>query len=409
MALRLVRATSDGVGFVSPELSLVDPALAEAVRATPDAIVVGAAGETADWHGAVGVVALPSTTAYDTPDLLLERHGLKLELASRDGARTWRLTAARGEVVETTSSGPGVPPEIESLLTNVVLGSELVQVPVRSADPDVRRLENQLGQQRHALVKYDVGVRIASDPESLHQLRVASRRIRAFLAVGRELVDQEWARELKDGMQALGRASTDARDIDILLERVRDRIRTFDPRDQEAAETLLRVLEEDRRALQYALIDVLNSALHRRVLDRLALPVVPAPTPPSRKLDKLAARELRRLVARVRRLGKRPGDDQLHALRIKVKRVRYATELGGAPADKRARRVVRAATRMQDVLGEHQDAVVGEERLREVAYRYDDSGVAFAAGQLAERERIRRGEIQARLPAAWKKLRKLAR
>ena len=407
MALRLVRATSDGVGSVSPELSLVDPALAEAVRATPDAIVVGAAGATADWHGAASA-ALASTT-YDTPDLLLERHGLKLELASRDGARTWRLTAARGEVVETTSSGPGVPPEIESLLTNVVLGSELGQVPVRSADPDVRRLEGQLGQQRHALIKYDVGVRIASDPESLHQLRVASRRIRAFLAVGRELVDQEWARELKDGMQALGRASTDARDIDILLEKVRDRIRTFDPRDREAAETLLRVLEEDRRALQYALIDVLNSALHRRVLDRLALPVVPAPTPPSRKLDQLAARELRRLVARVRRLGKRPGDEQLHALRIKVKRVRYATELGGAPADKRARRVVKAATRMQDVLGEHQDAAVGEERLREVAYRYDDSGVAFAAGQLAERERIRRGEIQQRLPAAWKRLRKLAR
>jgi CHAD domain-containing protein len=408
MALRLVRATSEGVGSVSPELSLVDPALAEAVRATPDAIVVGAAGEAADWHGAAGA-ALPGTTAYDTPDLLLERHGLKLELGSSDGARTWRLTAARGEVVETTSSGPGVPPEIESLLTNVVLGSKLVQVPVRSADPDVRRLEDRLGQQRHALVKYDVGVRIASDPESLHQLRVASRRIRAFLAVGRELVDQEWARELKDGMQALGRASTDARDIDILLEKVRDRIRTFDPRDQEAAETLLRVLEEDRRALQYALIDVLNSALHRRVLDRLALPVVPAPEPPRRKLDQLAARELRRLVARVRRLGKRPGDEQLHDLRIKVKRVRYATELGGAPTDKRARRVVKAATRMQDVLGEHQDAAVGEERLREVAYRYDDTGVAFAAGQFAERERIRRGEIQQRLPAAWKKLRKLAR
>jgi CHAD domain-containing protein len=407
MALRLVRATSDGVGSVSPELSLVDPALAEAVRATPDAIVVGAPGDTPAWHGAAS--AVPSTTAYDTPDLLLERHGLKLELASRDGARTWRLTAARGEVVETTASGPGVPAEIESLLTNVVLGSELVQVPARSVDPDVRRLEDHLGAQRHALVRYDVGARIASDPESLHQLRVASRRIRAFLAVGRELVDQEWARELKDGMQALGRASADARDLDILLETVRDRIRSFDPRDQEAAETLLRLLEEDRRALQHALIAVLNSDVHRRALDRLALPAVPAPAPPSRKLDQLAARELRRLVARVRRLGKRPGDDQLHDLRIKVKRVRYATELGGAPKDKRARRVVKAATRVQDVLGEHQDAAVGEERLREVAYRYDDSGVAFAAGRLAERERIRRAEIQQRLPAAWKKLRKLAR
>jgi CHAD domain-containing protein len=408
MALRLVRATSDGVGSVSPELSLVDPVLAEAVRATPDAIVVGAPGDTFDWHGPASG-ALPNATAYDTPDLLLERHGLKLELVNGDGARTWRLTAARGEVVETTTSDPGVPQEIESLLTNVVLGSELVQVPTRSADPDVRRLEAHLGEQRHALVKYDVGVRIASDPESLHQLRVASRRIRAFLAVGRALVDEEWARELTDGMRALGRASTDARDIDILLEKVRDRSRSFDPRDQDSAETLLRALEEDRRALQHALIDVLNSGLHRRVLDRLALPVVPAPVPPARRLDQLAARELRRLVARVRRLGKRPGDRQLHDLRIRVKRVRYATELGGAPADKRARRVIKAATRMQDALGEHQDAVVGEERLREVAYRYDDSGVAFAAGRLAERERIRRHEIQQRLPAAWRKLRKLAR
>jgi CHAD domain-containing protein len=408
MALRLVRATSDGVGSVSPELSLVDPALAEAVRVTPDAIVVGAAAGTADWHGAPSSLQ-SSTMAYDTPDLLLERHGLKLELISGGGERTWRLTAARGEVVETTTVGPGVPPEIESLLTNVVLGAELVHVPIRSTDPDVRRLEDHLGEQHHALVKYDVGVRIASDPESLHQLRVASRRIRAFLAVGRDLVEEEWARELRDGMRALGRASADARDVDILLEKVGDRISFFDPRDQLAVETLLRALEEDRRALQHALIDVLNSGLHRRVLDRLALPVAPAPVPPPRKLDRLAARELRRLSARVRRLGRRPSDEDLHGLRIKVKQVRYATELGGAPADKRARRVIRAATRMQDILGEHQDAVVGEERLREVAYRYDDSGVAFVAGRLAERERIRRGEIQRRLPAAWKKLRKLVR
>jgi CHAD domain-containing protein len=408
MALRLVRATSGGVGSVSPELSLVDPALAATVRGTPDAVVVGAAAETPDWHGAARS-ATPSTTTYDTRDLLLERHGLRLELVSDGPTRTWRLTAARGEVVETTSAGPGVPPEIESLLTNVVVGAQLVRVPTRSIDPDIRRLEDSIAQQQHALVRHDVGVRIASDPESLHQLRVASRRIRTFLAVGRDLVDEEWARELKSGMRELGRASTEARDLDILLEKVSDQIGAFDPRDRAGGETLLRTLEEDRRALQHALVDLLDSGSHRRVLDQLALPAVPAAAPPARKLDKLAARELRRLVARVRRLGKHPGDEQLHDLRIKVKRVRYATELGGAPADKRARRVVKAATQLQDILGEHQDASVGEERLRQVAHRYDDSGVAFAAGRLAERERIRRGEIHRRLPPAWKKLRKLSR
>jgi CHAD domain-containing protein len=137
--------------------------------------------------------------------------------------------------------------------------------------------------------------------------------------------------------------------------------------------------------------------------------VVPAPVPPARKLDRLAARELRRLVVRVRRLGRHPSDAALHDLRIRVKRVRYATELGGARGGKRTRRVVKAATRLQEILGEHQDAAVGEARLRELAYRYDSSGVAFAAGRIAERERMRRGEIHQRLPAAWKKLRRLTR
>jgi CHAD domain-containing protein len=210
-------------------------------------------------------------------------------------------------------------------------------------------------------------------------------------------------------MRALGRASNEARDIDILLDRLRDQLRAFDPHDQAAGTALIRTLEEDRRDLQEALVAVLNSNSYRRVLDRMALPAAPASASSTRKLDQIASRELRGLVARVRSLGKRPGNEALHDLRIQVKRVRYATELGGAPSDKRSRRVVDAATRMQDILGEHQDSVVGEERLREVAYRFDESGVAFVAGRLAERERTRQSEIQQDLPSAWKQLRKLAR
>jgi CHAD domain-containing protein len=412
MALRLVRTTSGGVGSVSPELALVDPPLAAAVRVTPDAVVVGAQTETPGWGDASTATngdARASVTVYDTRDLLLERHGLKLELICRGAMRTWRLTAARGEVVEATAAASGVPREVESLLRNVVLGDELVEVPERSSDPEVRRLEQQIAQQHHSLVKHDVGARIASDPESLHQLRVASRRVRTYLSVGRDLVDGEWAGGIKAGMRELGKATSDARDLDILLDKVRAHVRAFDPRDRAAGEALLRTLEEDRRALQHALVDVLDSGSHRRVLERLALPAVPARASAPRKLDQLASRELRRLVARVRRLGKRPADAELHGLRIRVKKVRYATELAGARPDKRSRRVIKAATRMQDILGEHQDSTVGEERLRRVAYRYDASGVAFAAGRLAERERLGRLEIQQRLPAAWRELRKLAR
>jgi CHAD domain-containing protein len=413
--LRLVRANAGGVGSVSPELALVDPPLAAAVRVTPDAVVVtDSTGRRPDSHRepALPVLngAFPTTSAlYDTRDLLLERHGLKLELTSDGVSRTWRLTAARGEVVEATEDGHGVPHGIESLLRNVALGEELVHVPARSRDPEIRRLEDHVANQRHSLVKHDVGARIASDPESLHQLRVAARRVRASLAVARDLVDDEWAAEINDGMRDLGRASNEARDIDILLERLQDQIRDLDLRDQGAGAALLRTLEEDRVILQQALVGVLNGGSYRRVLDRMALPAAPAGVPPARTLSQLAGRELRRLVVRVRKLGKRPGDEALHDLRINVKRVRYATELGGSPSDKNARQVIKTATRMQDVLGEHQDSVVGEERLRDLAYKLDESGIAFVAGRLAEQERLRRNGIDARLPSAWKKLRTLAR
>jgi CHAD domain-containing protein len=419
--LRLVRATSGGIGPVSPELALVDPPLAATARVTPEAVVISEVEAERPPHvngfPSERSATLPSDAddqpstpvVYDTRDLVLERHGLKLELIHVGALRTWRLTAARGEAVEASEDGPGVPHRIESLLRNVVLEGELVEVPARSRDPEIRRVEDRVAQQHHSLVKHDVGVRIASDPESLHQLRVAARRVRAFLTVAGDYVDTEWAREIKGGMRDLGRASNEARDIDILLENLREQISSLDLRDQAAGAALARTLEEDRHELQQALVAMLNSGSYRRVLDRMALPAVPAAEPPARKLDQLAGRELRRLVKRVRGLGKRPDDDALHDLRINVKRVRYATELGGVPSNKRTRRVIKAATRMQDVLGEHQDSVMGEERLREVAYRLDTSGVAFVAGRLAEREQIRRVEIHHGLPAAWKELRNLAR
>ena len=416
--LRLVRTESDDLGPVSPELVLVDPPLADAVRVTPDAVVLD---ERPTKQSVLPAPPSPvrlrdgdggghtTTARYDTRDLLLERHGLALELLTRGSSRSWQLTAARGERVVAAGDGSRVPKQIESLLHTVVRESKLVEVPARSADPEIRRLEDQIVKQHHALLRHDVGTRIASDPESLHQVRVASRRVRAFLGVARDLVDGEWAAEIEQGMRGVGRASNEARDVDILLDKLRAEIRGLDLRDRSAAEALVARLEGDRRRLQHAVVAALDSDGYQRALGRLALPAVPAEEPAPRKLDQLARRELRRLVARVRRLGKRPPDDALHGLRIKVKRVRYATELAGGPSGKRSRRVIDAAARMQDLLGAHQDAVVAEERLRTIAHSIDETGISFVAGQLSERERAKRRELHDRLPSAWKDLRKLSR
>jgi len=93
-------------------------------------------------------------------------------------------------------------------------------------------------------------------------------------------------------------------------------------------------------------------------------------------------------------------DSELHEVRIKAKRARYAAELAGDGP------YVKAAKVLQDVLGEHQDAVVAAGRLRELVARAPESSVA--AGRLLEREQQRSLERRAEWPRAWKKLARVA-
>jgi CHAD domain-containing protein len=402
---------------------LVSPDLAALIAGTPDAILVDDRGTSVDDLAAGQAVpsgeappevrthggAPRGTVRYDTTDLVLERHGLLLELEDRGELRVWRLTLPRGEQVEAPAAPAGIPRRIAALLDTLLGGDDLRRVPTRSESPEIRKLEAQLLAQRRSLIAHDAGTRLAVDAENLHQLRVASRRVRAFLRVARELVDAGWAAELNAALRAFGQASGDARDVDVLLEHLQSEAPTLGAPDSEAALQLIRMLERDRDDLQSHLEATLDSREHRALLEQLALPVEEAAEPSERTLADLAGRELRRLVAQVRALGKAPAEEKLHELRIRVKRVRYAAELGGLRGGGRTTRVIEAATSLQDILGGHQDAVVAEERIRGLARRTDDPGVAFAAGRLAERQRQRRDALQRQLPAAWRRLRKLSR
>jgi CHAD domain-containing protein len=101
----------------------------------------------------------------------------------------------------------------------------------------------------------------------------------------------------------------------------------------------------------------------------------------------------------VRKLPERPTDEQLHAVRKKGKRARYAAELAGQ------KKLVKKAKKLQDVLGEHQDAVVAAERLRELAAGAAPEQ-ALVAGRLVEREEERRAAARDEWPQAWLELRK---
>jgi CHAD domain-containing protein len=386
--LRLVPQAVAELGPISPELALVCPELADAAR------------EAEGDH--TGVL-------LDTPDLLLRELGITLERRRDGDSSSWTLTLPRGEIVARTGEDGDDPPEqIADLLRAVIDGRDLLPIPWHVDDADIARLQAQMWAQRRELLRHDPGSRLGEDPENLHQLRVASRRLRAFLRVGRRVFDPAWEADVRTGLRQLAGASGPVRDLDVLIDRLRAEVSDLDPGEREAGEALLAELESERRELQRALVDVLGDRAYLLLLERLALPMRVADQPVRISLRKRAARELRRLVAEVERLGDSPADDALHALRIRVKRVRYAAELAGRRS-RRAGRVVDAARRLQDVLGDHQDAAVAEERLRRLVERNVSTSAAFVAGRLAERQRRKRDELKRELPAAWRRLRRATR
>ena len=89
-----------------------------------------------------------------------------------------------------------------------------------------------------ALVVTDVEIRSASDPEHVHQARIAVRRLRAALRVFASLLDEEWTALIGAELDWLGTALGAARDADVLLARVHSRVQSLADEDRDVAEEI---------------------------------------------------------------------------------------------------------------------------------------------------------------------------
>ncbi len=240
----------------------------------------------------------------------------------------------------------------------------------------------------------DPGVRVGGDPEDVHRFRVATRRTRAVIRATRPLLGEQLATlgaELKWLAQLLGAV----RDLDVLIERLEPEVEKLDA-DEPGGRALLAGLERERESRRAHLLEALDTDRYLTLLRSfedaiLALPALDG----GDGAHAIAAHALRRLRKAAGELPARPTDAELHALRIKAKRARYAAELAALGGDRLVDRYVDALKDLQDVVGEHQDLVVAEGTLRGLARAKS----AAAAGRLIERARARRVALRAAYPA----------
>lgn len=344
------------------------------------------------------LVARNGTTAEVTVDevAVMDAHRVRAEFVEVEvelrAGNPKQLDVLADELAEVGAEpGAGVPKLFRAL------GREAS--PDRQPATPFETLRARLLAQLREVERHDPGTRLGRDPDSLHDMRVAVRRLRALLRVGKKLMATD-TRELRDRLKELGGALGEVRDLDVLLEHLEAEAETLDREDARQAQKALAALARERSRMRRRLLATLDGNAYLELLDdtRRAIEGL-EPSAAGLSLDDLAAAAGKKLRKTAKALPDEPTDAALHELRKKGKRARYAAEL----ADQG--KVVRRAKRLQDVLGEHQDAAVATERLRELAAEAP-SAQALAIGRLLERERARRAGARAAWPKAWKRLRK---
>ena len=108
----------------------------------------------------------------------------------------------------------------------------------------------------------------------------------------------------------------------------------------------------------------------------------------------------------MRRLSKHPSDARLHKVRKAIKRARYAAELADAIGIRGMHRYVNRAKAVQDVLGEHQDAVVAARVLTSIDCELHRPAAHMAAGALTAAQQDRKAAARSAFPKAWRRLNK---
>jgi CHAD domain-containing protein len=236
------------------------------------------------------------------------------------------------------------------------------------------------------LVMHDRGAR-SDEPDAVHQMRVATRRLRSALATFRPLFDRARTDPVRGELKWLGQILGGARDAEVLHWRLQDLV-AAQPEELVLGPVGRRVdleLGARHRAAHADVVAALDGDRYLQLLDTLD-DLVTDPRLTARA-GKPARKELPALVgraaSRVDRAAMAVDDDWtpgardrgLHEVRKSAKRARYAAEtavpVAGDPATELADRL----EALQDVLGEHQDSVAAR------ALLVDLSVAAHLAGE----------------------------
>jgi triphosphatase len=296
-----------------------------------------------------------------------------------------------------------------------LIGARLPQP--QKTDPPKLRKNMKIASAIRTIVNSGIGHLLANLPslrddiESLHQARVAIRRLRSALVLFEDYLEPRAADRFQTALRRFGQILGDARDLDVFVFETIPRV------EKEALDpqwiALLTNKAKAQREQAYGKVGkLLGSAEFTGFILTLAAWIEgrawiadtdEAVSAPQRDAaPKLLDTIERKALRRGRHIARSDGEE-LHALRKTLKKLRYSVDyLAGLYPEKKVGKYLHACKKLQKILGDINDMATTD-RLVERLCIGDGVEVAPAVGLLAEWTDRRRQNLLADLPDAWKK------
>lgn len=278
------------------------------------------------------------------------------------------------------------------------------------------------------MLENEPGTRLGEDIEALHDMRVATRRMRAAFDIFGTAFKPDNAKVHLKGLRSTGRALGAVRDWDVFLEKAEQDIHHLPPADQANLESLLERWRNERDASRTAMLTYLDSDAYRLFVTRFnrfvqtpgmhEMKIKDAefdgePVPVVRSLAHLAPVLIYTRLGAVRAFSSiipHAKIIQLHALRIEFKRLHYLLDFMKEILGPEGKAVLGAVKRMQDHLGDLNDSDVACLRLSEVLDNWEFSQINTPLAQRQTPSSLlaylslkhsQRHDLLIRFPAAW--------
>jgi CHAD domain-containing protein len=254
------------------------------------------------------------------------------------------------------------------------------------------------------------GTRLGVDSEHLHDMRVATRRLRTVLELFETVIPETPRRSFAADLRWIGRALGRVRDRDVALGRVAELAADAPALERSAWAIFRHTLELQRARARVRLLERLDSERFRQFVERASewsasgpphvIGVPAGGAPAYTAAPRLVAERMGALRLAYDEAERLVDQESLHAFRMAAKRARYSYEYFDDTAGPRAGRRARRLAGLQDFLGTHQDSEMLLVRLRKYAKtvpgrdRELTLAVGSAMGHLERAARMRRADLR---------------